>query len=131
MPGESLMAGETAEDRRARAAQDPARWRVGESAGTHGRNIYQGTEQLLVAFDPAVATQAVEDLNRVAELVQALQEIMRATDPGDIRLTSARRAWEAVNPARRIAREALGGTIGGYPSPGDALDAERRGHTPT
>lgn len=38
----------------------------------------------------------------------ALEHIMRATDPGDLRSEEALTAWEDVTPARRIAREALG-----------------------
>lgn len=44
---------------------------------------------------------------------EALTEIMRVTDPGDVRSQAGREAWELVNPARRLAREALGLPIGG------------------
>lgn len=62
--------------------------------------------------------------NRAAELEAALHAIMRVTDPGDLRSREAREAWEAVTPARRIAREVLGLEIGGHATP---PDAERRG----
>jgi len=64
---------------------------------------------------------------RVAELEAALHAIMRVTDPGDLRSREAREAWEAVTPARRIAREVLGLEIGGHGAP---PDAERRGVSP-
>lgn len=50
---------------------------------------------------------------RAAELEAALREIMRVTDPGDIRVRSGLLAWEHITPARRIAREALGLPLGG------------------
>lgn len=54
---------ESAEDRRARAAANPTVWRVGESEGTRGLTIYQGTELMFVAFDPGVAAWLVGVLN--------------------------------------------------------------------
>jgi hypothetical protein len=50
---------------------------------------------------------------RVNELEAALQAIMRVTDPGDVRTRLGLQAWENINPARRIAREALGLPLGG------------------
>ena len=50
---------------------------------------------------------------RVIELETALHAIMRVTDPGDVRVRSGLQAWENINPARRIASEALGIALGG------------------
>jgi hypothetical protein len=66
----------------------------------------------------------------VGPLVAALREIMRVTDPGDVRSTSGRQVVEQMYPARRIAREALGLPFDGpgvRVVTGDQLDAERRG----
>lgn len=53
-------------------------------------------------------------IRRVAELEQALREVMRVTDPGDIRVRGTLAYWESrIHPARRIAREALGLPLGG------------------
>ena len=50
---------------------------------------------------------------RVIELETALHAIMRVTDPGDVRIRLGLQAWEHINPARKIAREALGIPLGG------------------
>ena len=50
---------------------------------------------------------------RVIELETALREIMRVTDPGDIRVRLGLQSWENITPARKIAREALGIPLGG------------------
>lgn len=44
-----------AERRRAEAAADPERWRVGESRGTGRRNLYRGETQVARADTPEVA----------------------------------------------------------------------------
>lgn len=50
---------------------------------------------------------------RVIELEAALHAILRVTDPGDVRIRLGLQAWENINPARKIAREALGIKLGG------------------
>jgi hypothetical protein len=57
---------------------------------------------------PAAGQRWREAEARVMQLEAALWAIMRVTDGGDLRAEASRRAWEAITPARRIAREALG-----------------------
>jgi hypothetical protein len=54
---------------------------------------------------------------------EALDKIMRVTDPGDVRSRVGREAWELSTPGRRIAREALGLPIGGATD--EEIDAKK------
>lgn len=54
--------------RRARAAADPTRWRVGGSEGARGLTIYQGARIKLASLDgPQVAAYVVSVLNQAEQ----------------------------------------------------------------
>ncbi len=57
-----------ADERRVAAARHPGRWRVGQSPGSGGRNIYQGIHQRGRMDDPETAIYVVSVLNAAAEL---------------------------------------------------------------
>lgn len=61
-----------------------------------------------VRTETAAKILAIEVPPGEARFRAALEQIMRVTDPGDLRSEEALAAWEDVTPARRIAREALG-----------------------
>lgn len=68
----------TAEERRAEAAANPDVWRVGGSPGTHGRNIYRGTECVAMAFKSADAERIVDAMNAAAEGARTSECVARA-----------------------------------------------------
>lgn len=115
------MAGETAEERRARAALDPDRWRVGGSPGTASCTIYQGNRFVGSVRDGRDAEFLVATAN-------AWQEFEGAAH---------RPAQDGCPTCSGSFRQTVGlvcqtcGTDYGRPAEGDQLDAERRGHTPT
>jgi hypothetical protein len=75
--------------------------RTGEQFGPVGRNLAR-----LARLAELEAT--------AARFEAALKDIMRVTDPGDVRARSTLAYWETrIQPARGIARAALGLPLGG------------------
>lgn len=118
-----------ADERRVAAARHPGRWRVGQSPGSGGRNIYQGIHQRGRMDDPETAIYVVSVLNAVAELGRDLAagvQLDAERSPVAAYVFKIGTPDEMVMDPRDIT---IMRGMSPAPTAGDALDAERRGET--